>query len=64
VSLANGFFGFQITGSTGMNYTIQNSTNLLDWQTIGMTNPSVQPFQWVDTNAADGLRFYRLFLGP
>ncbi len=64
VSLSNGFFGFQITGSTGMNYTIQSSTNLLDWETIGITNPSTLPFQWTDTNAADGGHFYRLLLGP
>jgi carbonic anhydrase/acetyltransferase-like protein (isoleucine patch superfamily) len=64
VLLSNGFFGFQITGSTGMNYTIQGSTNLLDWETIGITNPSVLPFQWMDTNAADGSHFYRLLLAP
>jgi hypothetical protein len=64
-SLSNGLFGFQITGSTGMNYTIQSSTNLIDWNTVGITNPLTLPFQWTDTNAAyDGMRFYRLFLGP
>ncbi len=64
VSLSNGFFGFQITGNTGMNYTIQSSTNLLDWETIGITNLSTLPFQWTDTNVTDGSHFYRLLLGP
>jgi len=47
-----------------MNYTIQGSTNLLDWETIGITNPSTMPFQWTDTNAVDGSYYYRLLLGP
>ena len=63
-ALSNGLFGFQIMGTTGMNYTIQGSTNLLDWNTIGSTNPSAVPFQWMDTNVADGNHFYRLLLGP
>src|SRR6185437_14094588 len=64
-SLSNGTFGFQINGNGGMNYLIQSSTNLLDWNTIDTTNPLSLPFQWTDTNSAtDGLRFYRVLLGP
>jgi carbonic anhydrase/acetyltransferase-like protein (isoleucine patch superfamily) len=65
VSLSNGVFGFQIAGGFGSNYTIQSSSNLLDWITLDTTNPAALPFQWIDTNGiGDGARFYRVFLGP
>jgi hypothetical protein len=53
----NGQFQFDILGVTGLNYSIQASTNLIDWVPLG-TN--VSPFTFLDTNAPlFPQRFYR-----
>jgi len=53
----NGQFQFDISGVTGLNYSVQASTNLVDWVPLG-TN--VSPFTFLDTNAAHfPQRFYR-----
>jgi hypothetical protein len=54
-----GSAGFSVdgVGIPGMNFIIEASTNLMNWQSL-WTNPS--PFTFVDTNAATGAgRFYR-----
>lgn len=59
-------FQFLVTGSTGLNYTIQTSTNLAstNWTSILITNPTVNPFLFSDPNATNRSRFYRILLGP
>ncbi len=53
----NGQFQFDILGVTGLNYSVQASTNLIDWVPLG-TN--VSPFTFLDTNAPlFPQRFYR-----
>ncbi|MDB6108682.1 MAG: hypothetical protein JWR69_432, partial [Pedosphaera sp.] len=54
---SNGQFSLTLTGVPGFNYTIQASTNLVNWVPLG-TNAS--PFTLVDTNASSfSRRFYR-----
>jgi exo-1,4-beta-D-glucosaminidase len=52
----------QCTGSAGTNYTLQASTNLVNW--LDLTNLPAgtnNEFQYLDTSATNGLRrFYRL----
>ena len=52
----------QCTGSAGTNYTLQTSSNLVNW--LDLTNLPAGPnntFQYLDTSAPNGLRrFYRL----
>jgi hypothetical protein len=63
-SYASNGFQFQLTGSAGLNYVIQTSTNLSanNWTSI-FTN--VAPFTFVDSNATnDGQRFYRAAAAP
>ena len=65
LSTEGGQFGFTVNGDVGPDYSIQSSTNLLDWTTIFSTNPPVLPFDWIDTNALENSPlFYRVLLGP
>ncbi|HUA66482.1 MAG TPA: immunoglobulin domain-containing protein [Alphaproteobacteria bacterium] len=51
-----GGVGFSVFGVPGFNYTVQASTNLIDWVPL-MTGNS--PFIFTDTNATLSQRFYR-----
>jgi hypothetical protein len=58
----NGQFQFDILGITGLNYSVEASSNLIDWVPL-QTN--VSPFTFVDTNAvAFPQRFYRSVFVP
>jgi len=62
LSSSNGQFRFHINGVTGFNYTVQASTNLVDWISL-MTN--VSPFNFTDWNATNyQRRFYRSVYFP
>ncbi len=62
---AYGHFKFTVYGDAGLDYTVQASTNLLDWATLLMTNQPVMPFEFVDSSALIyAARFYRTLLGP
>jgi glucosylceramidase len=61
----NGNAAFWISGEAGPDYLLQTSTNLIFWNTISTSTPSVFPFYWADTNpVAAAARFYRAKLGP
>ena len=63
-SLANGRFGITISGDAGPDYTIEASSNLLNWSPILTTNPQITPFLFLDPNAINYTRrFYRVILG-
>jgi hypothetical protein len=65
VSLAGGAFQFQIAGDMGPDYTIQASTNLLNWSALFTTNSPALPFNWSDPATADfNQRYFRILLGP
>lgn len=64
LSISNGLFPFNATGTASSNYIVQVSTNLgtTNWVSLA-TNPS--PFTFTDTNAtAFTNRFYRVKLKP
>jgi hypothetical protein len=53
----NGQFQFDILGVAGLNYSVQASSNLIDW--VPLTT-NVSPFTFIDTNStAFPQRFYR-----
>jgi hypothetical protein len=57
-------FRFTLTGTTGSNYVVQATTNLIlpNWLPL-LTNAG--PFIFVDSNAATfGRRFFRAVVGP
>ncbi len=54
-----------IGGDFGPDYTVEASTNLIEWLGVYTTNSPVLPFSWTDPDAASfGRRFYRVSLGP
>jgi mono/diheme cytochrome c family protein len=64
-SITNGQFKLLISGDAGPDYTVQVSTNLLDWTALWTTNPPALPFQISDPGASNyPQRFYRVLLGP
>jgi hypothetical protein len=40
------------------------STNLVNWQTLFITNPTTMPVWFTDTNRNEAASYYRLQLGP
>ncbi len=64
-SFDSGTFQFQVSGDVGPDYTIQASTNLMNWSPLFTTNPAVFPFHWADSDAASfNQRYFRILLGP
>ena len=56
----NGLLVYELTGQSGFNYTVEASTNLVNWETIAVlvnTNGAVRFFDQSSTNF--GQRFYR-----
>ncbi len=65
VAMTNGKFQMQLNGPTGWNYTVQASTNLVNWSALLVTNPATLPFSWADTGATNfNWRFYRVLISP
>jgi hypothetical protein len=61
----SGYLGFRVSGQFGPDYSIQTSTNLLDWMTLFTTNSPLLPFDWVDSApATNAVLFYRAVPGP
>jgi hypothetical protein len=53
-----------VNGQVGPDYAVQNSSNLVNWSTLLITNPAAMPFHW-STNANSGPpQFYRVKVGP
>lgn len=63
-SLENGQLALTVHGQVGPDYAIQVSTNLRDWDTIMVTNPSGLPFTWSMNIGVRPAEFYRVRLGP
>ena len=62
IRLANGRVQLEIVGEADERFTIQASTNLLDWETIGVaTNNAGGQFEFEDAQAAHFFnRYYRI----
>ncbi len=57
----NGIIQLLISGAAGPNFTIQYSTNLVDWLEICTTNAPAVPFNWTNLEATNDVwRFYRV----
>jgi hypothetical protein len=62
---AGASLNLSVSGSSGPDYTVLASTNLLNWDSVFSTNSPALPFQWSDPAAGDfNSRFYRILLGP
>jgi fibronectin type 3 domain-containing protein len=62
----NGQFTLRVTNSIlGPDYAVQASSNLVNWNTLFITNSPPMSFQWTDTNALTlPVQFYRIKVGP
>jgi len=61
---ASGNLTLQINGMAGVQYRVQYSTNLTDWFDLCVTNPSVMPFEWIETGIHScPAKFYRVAAG-
>ncbi len=60
----NGAIQLRISGDAGPSYTIETSTNLVDWDAVFTTNAPSLPFHWSDTSASNSATFYRVWLNP
>jgi fibronectin type 3 domain-containing protein len=58
--LTNSVFSFQFNGVDGRNYTVQMSTNLVDWSSIATNQTSGGVSVYNETNIFDPARFYRV----
>lgn len=56
----------EITGHIGVDYTVEISTNLVDWTVLGTTNALTMPVTWTqaleDPTSSSG--FFRVRVGP
>ncbi len=57
-------FQFLVQGLAGQNYTIEGSSNLVDWNAIRATNSPTGTFSVLLTRATNHHGFYRVRLGP
>ena len=56
-----GSFQFSFTGTVGIQYVIQTSTNLATWVTLTNITDTANPVVFTDPNAsAQGARYYRV----
>ena len=64
--LSNGLFTMFVTNSiVGPDYAVEASTNLVNWNTLFITNFPANSFRWTDTNGATAPEeFYRIKVGP
>jgi hypothetical protein len=61
---SNGQFSFALTGTTGMNYVVQTSTNLIGGTWVPVQT-NVAPFTFVDSNlSVFPQRFFRGVVAP
>ena len=59
--LADAQFPLLLTGTPGINYAIQASTNLAltNWTALATNSPTNGSFNFTDTHATNASRFYR-----
>ena len=66
ITFGSGQITLQVTNSQiGPDYSVQESSNLFNWNTLFITNSPAIPFSWADTNPATlPAQFYRIKVGP
>jgi hypothetical protein len=63
-TLGAGQVGLSISGQVGPDYAVQGSSNLVNWNTILITNPTTMPFIW-NTNVGNlPSQYFRIKVGP
>jgi hypothetical protein len=62
--VSNGRIVLTVSGQAGPDYSVQVSSNLLNWNTLLITNPAVMPFSWSTNAGTLPTGFYRIQVGP
>jgi hypothetical protein len=62
--VSNGQIALTVSGSVGPDYAVQVSSNLLNWDTLLITNPTVMPFSWSTNAGSLPAGYYRIKVGP
>lgn len=62
--VVNGQMGLMVSGDVGPDYAVQGSSNLVNWDTLLITNPAAMPFYWSTNSQALPAQFYRVKVGP
>lgn len=57
-------FQIRVSGAAGQNYTLQASTNLLNWNSVRTTNAPTDAFTFVFNSGTRPQSFYRVMVGP
>jgi hypothetical protein len=57
-------FQLRLSGLSNWTYTIQYTTDLINWTTLATTNVMSPDTIFVDTNSADAMRIYRVLQEP
>lgn len=60
----NTYPGLQITGTIGRTYQIQSSSDMNNWNSLGLVLLRSSPYLWIDQNPVRGTKFYRALLLP
>ncbi len=64
VNLSPGQVSMTVNGPQGPDYTLLESSNLLNWQALFTSNSPPMPFTFVTTNSTNPAEFYRFQIGP
>jgi hypothetical protein len=62
--ISAGQFNFSVNGQVGPDYAVQGSSNLVNWDTLLITNPSAMPFIWSINTGSQPAQYYRIKVGP
>ena len=62
--IAGGLLSLNVDGQVGPDYAVQGSTNLLNWDTLLITNPAAMPFNWSTNVGTLPAQYYRIKVGP
>src|SRR6185369_10037750 len=54
----------RVVGRPGMRFTVQSSTNLLNWSALLTTNSATSIYDYVDPTTNQPRRFYRAIMLP
>jgi hypothetical protein len=57
-------FAFDYTANPGLQYVVQYSTNLVNWQSLATNIPADNPVHFTNSLASDGAQYYRVGLLP
>jgi len=61
----NNQFQLQVSGTAGLHYILQGSTNLVNWVSLNTNVPAASPFYLIDPLATNfAIRFYRTLQQP